>query len=158
MANSRVDLPQPDSPTMPTNSPRPTLKLTSWTARTAPRQPAYSTDRPDTSRIGSGLATPDPLPLDAPDRPQGRVADLVERVVEQCERRAEGDDAEAGNDDPQRLAGLEGLLVLGPVEHRAPAGDVGVAEADELEAGGEQHCVQRVGGGGGGQQRGVSGE
>ncbi len=37
MANSRVDFPQPDSPTMPRNSPRPTVKDTSSTARTSAR-------------------------------------------------------------------------------------------------------------------------
>ena len=34
IAKSNVDLPQPDSPTMPTNSPRPTRRLTPSTART----------------------------------------------------------------------------------------------------------------------------
>ena len=37
MANSRVDFPQPDSPTIPRNSPRPTVKDTSSTARTSVR-------------------------------------------------------------------------------------------------------------------------
>src|SRR5215471_2701519 len=37
MANSRVDLPQPDSPTIPRNSPGYSSKLTWSTARTAPR-------------------------------------------------------------------------------------------------------------------------
>jgi hypothetical protein len=37
MANSRVDLPQPDSPTIPRNSPGYTSKLTRSTASTAPR-------------------------------------------------------------------------------------------------------------------------
>jgi hypothetical protein len=36
-ANSSVDFPQPDSPTMPRNSPRPRVKDTSSTARTSPR-------------------------------------------------------------------------------------------------------------------------
>ena len=36
-ANSSVDFPQPDSPTMPRNSPRPTVNDTSSTARTTPR-------------------------------------------------------------------------------------------------------------------------
>ena len=40
MANSRVDFPQPDSPTMPRNSPRPRLKDTSSTARTSARSRA----------------------------------------------------------------------------------------------------------------------
>src|SRR5215471_14428831 len=170
MANSRVDLPQPDSPTMPMNSPGSRSKLTASTARTVPRSMAYSTDRSRTLSTAPpvylGAASPagglartslpgalDTLPPHAPDRPQGRVADLVERVVEQREPGAEGDDAQAGHDDPQGLAGLERLVVLGPVQHRAPAGYVRVAEPDELEAGREQHGVQRVGEEAGHQQR-----
>src|SRR5215469_15979713 len=210
MANSRVDLPQPDSPTMPMNSPWSRSKLTSSTARTVPRSMAYSTDRPRTlstappvrpisgcpadglartassARLRGALESPpslvarpsllspggaaplrlarslpgalDTLPPHAPDRPQGRVADLVERVVEQRERRAQGDDAQAGHDDPQGLAGLERLVVLGPVQHRAPAGHVRVAEPDELKTGREQHGVQRVGQEAGHQQRGHRGD
>jgi hypothetical protein len=37
IANSRVDLPQPDSPTMPMNSPRSSSKLTCSTAQMSPR-------------------------------------------------------------------------------------------------------------------------
>src|SRR6516165_9638285 len=178
MANSRVDLPQPDSPTMPTNSPAARSKLTRSTARTVPRSRRYSTDRSRTSSMvpvesaGPVLRTSSPGALDtgpparsrggdrarlgnrhALDRPQGRVADLVEGVVEQRERRAERDDAQAGDDDPQGQAGLEGLVVLGPVEHRALAGHVRVAQPDELQAGREQHRVQRVGQERGHQQR-----
>src|SRR5215469_7102070 len=177
IANSRVDLPQPDSPTMPRNSPATRSKLTWSTASTVPRSSRYSTDR---SRTSSTLPVvpPGPLPwkpspgaLDtwppariwggnrsgpgsphAPDRPQSRVSDLVECVVEQRERRPQGDDAQAGRDDPQ-WRDLERLVVLGPVQHRAPAGYVRVAEPDELQAGGEQHCVQRVGQEGGHEQR-----
>src|SRR5215467_13231944 len=175
MANSRVDLPQPDSPTMPMNSPGSRSKLTSSTARTVPRSMAYSTDRSRTlstappvylgaSSPAGGLARTslpgalDTLPPHAPDRPQGRVADLVERVVEQREPGAEGDDAQAGHDDPQGLAGLERLVVLGPVQHRAPAGHARVAQPDELQAGGEQHGVERVGQEAGHQQRGHRGD
>src|SRR5215472_15890251 len=180
MANSRVDLPQPDSPTMPMNSPRARSKLTSSTARTVPRSRRYSTDRSRTSSTFPEIL-PGPLPrkpspgaLDtgppawtwggccaspglpspyAPGRPEGRVTDLVEGVVEQRERRPEQDDAQAGDNDPQWQAGLEGLVVLGPVEHRAPARHVRVAEPDELKAGGEQHRVERVGQEGGHEQR-----
>src|SRR5215467_8250277 len=217
MANSRVDLPQPDSPTMPMNSPGSRSKLTSSTARTVPRSMAYSTDRSRTLSTAPpvylGAASPagglartasparlrgptrlpiplslapsslvarpsllspdgtaplrlvrslpgalDTLPPHAPDRPQGRVADLVERVVEQREPGAEGDDAQAGHDDPQGLAGLERLVVLGPVQHRAPAGHARVAQPDELQAGGEQHGVERVGQEAGHQQRGHRGD
>ena len=60
----------------------------------------------------------------------------------------------AGHDGPQVLAGLQRLVVLRPVEHRAPAHRVRVAEADELQAGGEQHRVQRVAQEAGDDQRG----
>src|SRR5215831_11649624 len=180
MANSSVDLPQPDSPTMPMNSPAARSKLTSSTARTVPRSMMYSTDRsrtsstvpvlpagrlpwkpsagaldtgpPARSRGGSRGSTRGPGPH-APYWPQCRVADLVEGVIEQRERRPERDDAQPGDDDPQRQAGLERLVVLGPIEHRAPARHVRVAEPDELQAGGEQHRVQRVGQEGGHEQR-----
>src|ERR1700730_18588315 len=140
IANSRVDLPQPDSPTTPMNSPGSRSKLTSWTARTVPRSMKYSTVRPLTWRIGSG--TGHPLPS---HRPQRGVADLVEGVVEQGERRPERRDAGPGGERPHGLAGLQRRVVLRPVEHRPPALRVRVAQADELQAGREQHRIQRVG-------------
>src|ERR1700734_1885305 len=155
MANSRVDLPQPDSPTMPRNSPAASSKLTSSTARTGPRSPSYSTVMPLTSRIGSP-AMGHPLP--AADGTQRRVADLVEGVVEQRERGAQGGDAGPRGQRPHGLAGLQGGLVLRPVEHRAPALGVGVAQADVLQAGGEQHRVQGVGQEAGHDQRGHGGD
>src|SRR5215831_13976989 len=138
-AKSSVDFPQPDSPTMPRSS-------------------TYSTDRPLTSSTGSGTIGPDTLAPYLPHRPEGRVSDLVERVVQQGERRAEERDANAGRDGPQVLAGLQRLVVLGPVKHRAPARGVRVAEPDELQAGSEQHGVQRVGEERGQQQRGHRGQ
>src|SRR6266851_772784 len=164
MAKRRVVLPHPDSPTMPMNSPEARSKLTWSTARTVPCSRRYSTDRSRTSRTvpargtggPTGALSPGTLgthPPYAPGRPEGRVADLVEGVVEQRERRAQCDDAQAGDNDPQGQAGLERLVVLGPVQHRAPARHVRVAEPDELQAGGEQHRVQRVGQEGGHEQR-----
>src|SRR6516225_8640907 len=152
MANSSVDLPQPDSPTMPRNSPRLTVNDTSSTARTLPRSRTYSTDRPLTSSTDSGTGS-DTLAPYLPYRPQGGVPDLIKSVVQQGERRAEERDARPGGDGPQVLPGLQRLVVLGPVEHRAPARGVRVTKADELQAGGEQHGVQRVGEEGGQQQR-----
>src|SRR5580693_6461059 len=140
IANSRVDLPQPDSPTTPMNSPGSRSKLTSSTARTVPRSMKYSTVRPLTWRIGSG--TGHPLPS---HRPQRGVADLVESVVEQGERRPERGDAGPRGDRPHGLAGLQRRVVLRPIQHRPPALRVRVAQADELQAGREQHRVQRVG-------------
>src|SRR5450755_1010745 len=145
IANSRVDLPQPDSPTTPMNSPGPRSKLTSSTARTVPRSIAYSTVRPLTSRTGPcriGSGTGHPLPS---HRPQRGVADLVEGVIEQGERGPERGDAGTRGDRPHGLAGLQRRVVLRPVEHRPPALRVRVAQADELQAGREQHRVQRVG-------------
>src|SRR3984885_9184344 len=150
IANSSVDLPQPDSPTMPRNSPAASSKLASSTARTLARSVAYSTVSPLTSRSGapgrrSGtghlLGSPGWLAHGA----QRGVADLVEGVVEQGERRAQGGDAGPRRDRPHGLAGLQRCLVLRPVQHRAPALGVGVAQADVLQAGGEQHRVQGVG-------------
>src|SRR5487761_921779 len=142
MPNSRVDLPQPDSPTMPMNSPGLSARLTRSTATTLPASMTYSTDRSLTSSTaGPLLAGPllaGPLGTDPPHRPQCGIPDLVEGVVEQGEGRAEGGDAGTGNHCPQVLPGLQGLVVLGPVEHGPPDVRVGVAQADELQAGGEQ--------------------
>src|SRR3954452_17746602 len=142
IANSSVDLPQADSPTRPTNSPSCTSRSTPSTAATAPRVVTYSTWRSRTSSTGAAGTRPPPSPR-PPDRPQGRVADLVEGVVEQGERDAEQGDAEAGGERPLRQAGLQCLLALRPVEHGAPADRVGVAEAEELQPGRGQHRVER---------------
>src|SRR5215212_9708850 len=136
IANSRVDLPHPDSPTSPTNSPSRTSRSTPSTAATGPRAVAYSTRRSRTSSTGAAGTRP-------PHRSQGRVADLVEGVVEQREGDAEQGDAQTRRDRPLRDAALQRLLALCPVEHRAPADRVGVAEAEELQAGGGQHRVER---------------
>src|SRR5579871_261081 len=149
---------------MPRNSPAARSKLTWSTAKTVPCSSRYSTDRSRTSRTEPEAGTASPAgglspgtlgthPPYAPRWPQGRVTDLVEGVVEQRERSAEQDDAHAGCDDPQRQTGLECLVILGPVQHRAPARHARVAEPDELKAGGEQHRVQRVGQEGGHEQR-----
>src|SRR2546421_2911267 len=146
IANSMVDLPQPDSPTTPTNSPSSTSRSTPSTARTDPRGVAYSTRRSRTSSMRA-------LGTDPPHRSQGRVADLVEGVVQQRERRAEQGHAQARRERPQRHAGLQRLLALRPVQHRAPAQRVRIAEAEELQAGGGQHGVQRGAEEGGHDQR-----
>src|SRR5215813_2280477 len=83
IANSSVDLPQPDSPTMPTNSPLARSKLTWSTARTLPCLVAYSTERSSTVRIESPVTAARPmssasaLDTEPPNGPQGGVADLV---------------------------------------------------------------------------------
>src|SRR4051812_24263851 len=134
IANSIVDLPQPDSPTTPRNSPASTDSDTSSTARTGPASVAYSTVRPSTSSTA-------PMTAFLLHRAQGRVADLVEGVVHERKRDAEQRDAQAGRDRPQRHAGLQRLLVLRPVEHRSPTDRVRVAEAEELQPGRGEHRV-----------------
>src|SRR5690242_9985880 len=136
IANSRVDFPQPDSPTTPTNSPGATSRSTLSTASTGPLSVPYSTLRLRTSSTRSLGTTP-------PHRSQRGVADLVEGVVHQREGRAEQGDAQAGRDRPQRRAGLQRLLVLRPVQHRSPADRARVSEAQELQPGGGEHRVQR---------------
>src|SRR5579859_2816057 len=170
IANSKVDLPQPDSPTTATNSPGSSAKLTCSTATTGPLSSRYSTERSFTSRMAPGCAgtstasrdsaarldTGPPQPERAgagplhppgtgqPQRAQLRVADLVERVIEQRESGTQGHDAQARRDDPQCLPGLERLGVLGRVQHRPPADLGGVTEAEELQADREQHGTKRV--------------
>src|SRR5260370_41527069 len=120
MRKSRVDFPQPDSPTMARNSPGATSKLTLSTAQTMPLSRTYSTERSRISRTGpyrSGLARPywssasacamagkPPLGaglgglagLGCGQRAQGRVADLVEGVVDEGGRRAHRRDPRPG--------------------------------------------------------------
>src|SRR5262249_459518 len=150
IANSSVDLPQPDSPTMPMNSPLPRSKLTWSTALTLPCLVAYSTLMSLTRRMGSPVlawcrprSSAGALDTDPPYWPERRVADLVERVVKQSECGAEDRDPQARHESPQVLADGQGFVVLSPVQHRSPAHRVRVAEADELQASGEQHVVDR---------------
>src|SRR4051794_8455740 len=129
--NSIVDLPQPDSPTTPTNSPACTSRSKESTARTGPADVSYSTVNPRTSSTGTDRSGTGALRTVPPDRSQGGIADLVERVVEQREGRAEQGDAQAGRDHPQRLPGVERGVALRPVQHGPPAQAVLVAETDE---------------------------
>src|SRR5215472_4600684 len=168
MPKSRVDFPQPDSPTMARNSPGATSKLTLSTARTIPLSRTYSTDRFRISRTGpcrTGLARPywssasacamaGKPPLGAGlgglagfrrgQRAQGRVADLVEGVVDEGERRTHQGDACPGYDRPRVEPAAERVVLLCPVQRCAPAHVVGVAKADELQDGACQDGVQGV--------------
>ena len=123
---------------------RPASTSRSWPADAALRGPPASFSR----RRGSGRHRRAPVAdrrneppacEQAPHRPQRRVGDLVEGVVQEGERPAEQRDADARHDRPERHARAERLVVLRPVEHRAPALGVGVAEPDELQAGRGQH-------------------
>src|SRR5579875_2647870 len=129
--NSIVDLPQPDSPTMPTNSRGCTEKLTFSTARTSAASVRYSIVRPRTSSSGSG--TPPPS-----RRTQCGVADLVKGIVQQREAGSEQPHRCGGCDLPPDVpAGLNRCLLLGVVEHRPPHLLAAVAKAEELQARGE---------------------
>src|SRR5690348_10743615 len=102
---------------MPRNSPGATVKLTRSTARTSTVLVAYSTERSATSSRGS--ATPSP-PAPALDRPQSRISDLVEGVVQQREAGAQQGDRAARRQRPPRVSGLQGRGLLCVVEHRSP--------------------------------------
>src|SRR5215472_15607731 len=152
-AKSRVVLPQPDSPTMPRNSPAATSRLTWSTALITPRSSRYWTERSRTSSSGpcggTELTTPwessasvcvigGELPphgdgecgllprLLGPQRAQRRVADFVEGVVEQRERGTKQGDAQPGDDLPQVQAALQRALRVRPVQRRPPAHHAGV--------------------------------
>src|SRR5215469_13074579 len=168
MPKSRVDFPQPDSPTMARNSPGATSKLTFSTAPTMPLSSTYSTERSRISSTGSGrwgLTRPywssasacaiagKPPPgaslggladLRCGQRAQGRVADLVEGVVDKGERCAQQGDARPRHDRPRVEPGAECVVLLRPVERGAPAHVAGVAKADELQAGPGQNGVEGV--------------
>jgi hypothetical protein len=75
--------------------------------------------------------------------PQVGVGDLVDGEVEQPQRGAEQQDAEAGRQDPNPHPLQHGLAVLGPVEHRPPGDGAGIAEPDELQARFGEHGKQR---------------
>src|SRR6185437_12157249 len=135
MANSMVDLPQPDSPTTPTNSPGPTVKSTASTAVTGPRSVSYSTVRSRTSSTGAVDTSP-------PHRPQRGVADLVKGIVDQGERDTEQGHTQPRRDRPERHTGLQGLLALRPIRHGTPPDRVRIAQAEELQSGRRQHRIE----------------
>src|SRR5262249_43815381 len=145
-AKSSVDFPQPDSPTMPRNSPGSTAKLTPFTARTSAASVRYSTDRSVTSSRGSVTLLPS-------RRPQRGIPDLVEGVVDECETCSQQDHRCPGRQSPPGVARLERGRLLSVVEHRAPHQLAAVAQSQELQAGGEadleaRQCQER-----GGQKR-----
>src|SRR5215475_7653006 len=73
-----TDLPEPDSPTMPTVSPLATAMSTCWTARTVPRRVENSTVRSRMSSSGIAvMAAPSGAPL--------RVDDVAQPVAEKIE-------------------------------------------------------------------------
>src|SRR5580692_4095534 len=168
MPKSRVDFPQPDSPTMARNSPGATSKLTLSTAPTMPPSRTYSTERSRISRTGpsrDGLSRPywssasacaiaGKPPLGAGlrgfaglccrQRAQGRVSDLVEGVVDEGERGTHQGDARPGHDRPHIEPAAERVVLLCPVQRGSPAHVVAVANANELQAGACQDCVEGV--------------
>src|ERR1035438_4644039 len=112
IAKSRVDLPQPDSPTIPRNSPAWSVRLTLSTALTSAASVRYETERFSTSSSGSDTSLS--------HRAESRIADLVECVVDEREPCAHEGDGSARRQCPQSIPGLERATLLGVVEHRPP--------------------------------------
>src|SRR5262245_37274370 len=146
MIDSAVtDLPQPDSPTMPSVSPLSTEKLTPSTARTAPSRVMKYVRRSSTSSRGMpflGLAG-------------ARVEGVAHAVRDEVRAEDDRRDQDAGDDDDVRVRAVGGAPVLG---HGAERGVWGAdAQADErqerlaedharkLEEHGDDQHAQRVG-------------
>src|SRR3954471_8029958 len=83
MASDVTDLPEPDSPTMPSTSPGCRPKETPRTARTTPSSLGKSTVRFSTSRIGC-ISGPDPLLL--------RVEGVAQAVADEVDGEADEND------------------------------------------------------------------
>src|SRR5580692_968739 len=129
MANSSVDLPHPDSPTIPRNSPARTVRSTRSTAPMSASSVRYETERSSTSSSGSGTSLS--------HRPERGVADLVEGVVHERESGAHDGDGRSGRQRPPRVACLERAALLRVIEHGSPGQLGAVAEAEELQSGRE---------------------
>src|SRR5262249_35008339 len=131
-AKPSVDLPQPDSPTRPTNSPCLSVRPTSRTAQMpTPRAGSYKTLTPLASSNGfvSDAAITSPSLL-----PQAGIRQGVDAEVDEREGRREQRDRETRREHQQPLAGQQRILLLRVVEDGSPAHRVRVAEAEEFEA------------------------
>src|SRR5580658_9168825 len=129
MAKSNVDLPHPDSPTMPRNSPAFTVTLTRSTAPMSALSVRYETERSSTSSSGSGTSLS--------HRPERGIADLIEGVVDKREPGAHKGHGGAWSQRPPRVARLERAALLRVIEHRSPGQLRAVPETEELQAGRE---------------------
>src|SRR4051794_11040933 len=136
-----VDLPQPDSPTMPSTSPLSTAKLTSSTARTTPVLPMNPprtgkclliprTSRsgccgPPTSATGASVSGPD-------------IHRTPHAVAQQIETDRDDEDHRAGQ---RRDPGIDVDRRTQRVQHEPPFGlrRLG-AQTEERETGGEDHA------------------
>src|SRR5438105_6585096 len=161
-----TDLPEPDSPTMPSVSPFPTLMLTCCTAFTMPRRVVNSTVRSLTSSRGWAVMTTSakiskttpckversaPLPhslcggrnkqsLNQPSRPPLRIDDVAQAVAEQveAEHRDHQREPREQRDPPFARHHEAGALR----DHDAPLrGRRSHAEANERQAGGVEDGV-----------------
>src|SRR3954453_24241489 len=125
MASEGTLLPLPDSPTMPTDSPARTTKLTPSTARTAGRLANWNvTWRSSTTRTGSVTRSPSQL----------RVEGFAHRFTEQVEAEGGDDDGHTREDDEMRR---DAQVTLRVRQHPTPLGDAGVGrtEAEEGQRG-----------------------
>src|SRR5438034_4294370 len=127
-----TDLPEPDSPTMPTVSPLATVMSTCSTARTMPRRVENSTVRSRTSSSGIAVIVRSRAPL--------WIDDVTQTITEQIE--AEHCDHQCGareECDPPFARHHEGGAFG---DHDAPLrGRRSDAEPDERQAGGVENGV-----------------
>src|SRR5262245_29260037 len=108
-----TDLPEPDSPTMPTVSPLAIVRSTCCTAVTMPRRVVNSTVRSRTSR--SGIAV-----IAAPSSPPLRVDDVAQAIAEQVEAEHGDHQCEAREESDPPFAGHHECRAFG--DHDAPFG------------------------------------
>src|SRR6202008_651271 len=136
-----VDLPQPDSPTMPSTSPLSTEKLTSSTARTTPalpRKPLRTGKCFESARTSrSGCCGP-PTSFTGARTSASDIHCAPHAVAEEIEADRNDEDHRAGQRRDPRIDVDRGAH---RVEHQAPfgLGRLG-AEPKEREAGGENHA------------------
>src|SRR5262245_26028182 len=146
-------LPQPDSPTTPTVSPRAIVRSTPSTACTMPSSVLKCVLRPRISRSAS--LTPDFTSRPLPSHHLARVERIAQSVTDEIDRQHREKDRGAGKHRSMR-SDVE--IVLGVVEDTAPGGNIGrETQAQErqgrfgddgrgdIDGTGHDHRPQRVG-------------
>src|SRR5690348_180638 len=111
-ASAVTDLPQPDSPTSPSVSPRLSAKLTPRTADAGPRLVLSRTPRPSTSIRGALTG-----PLISPLPRQSGIEQVAQSVTEKIEAEHGNGDSSTGIDREHRRLEQQRLCI---VQHAAP--------------------------------------
>ena len=123
-ASARLVLPLPDSPMMPTASPGPSMVSDiPSTARTGPREPAYSSTRPSTRQQRH-----------APS-PQAGLHDGLHGDGQEHERDRGDDDEQPRRDHPPPVAQVHGARAVAVLQDLAPGRQRRIAQAQERQAG-----------------------